>query len=267
VEVHTSPLQRQQLAQAEPGTQCAQHPRSPARETLVREGHEVRGLRACERLDFRRNLIPLPKTTYGPKKYSMGAEEWILRELLQDRRDGVFVDVGAADARAFSNTFYLESALGWSGVAIDAQTEYAEDYARYRPRTRFRSFFVSNRSETTLPFYVPAQRASASADPQWAEQKKLGAVTTRIVSTVTLDDLLASERITRFDLLSMDIEGHEPQALAGFSIDRFKPQVAVIEALADTRQAVLDYFTRHGYVLQTKYLQADAFNLYFVPLK
>jgi hypothetical protein len=38
--------------------------------------------------------------------------------------------------------------------------------------------------------------------------------------------------------------------------------VAVIEALADTRQAVLDYFTRHGYVLQAKYLQADAFNLY-----
>ena len=162
-------------------------------------------------------------TTYGPKKYSMGAEEWILRELLQDRRTGVFVDVGAGDARAFSNTFYLESALGWSGVAIDAQKEYAGDYARYRPQTRFRSFFVSDRSYTTLPFYVPTQRASASADPKWAERQKLGAVTIRTVFTVTLDDLLASERITRFDLLSMDIEGHEPQALAGFSIDRFKP--------------------------------------------
>jgi hypothetical protein len=65
----------------------------------------------------------------------------------------------------------------------------------------------------------------------------------------------------------MDIEGHEPQALAGFSIKRLKPQVVVIEALADTRQAVLDYFTRHGYVVQAKYLQADTFNLYFVPLK
>ncbi len=158
------------------------------------------------------------ETTYGPKKYSMGAEEWILRELLQDRRDGVFVDVGAADAQAFSNTFYFESALGWSGLAIDAQERSCRGgLCPVSPTDavpvvlRLRSLRYDPAALCPCP-----QRASANADPKWAEQHKLGAVTTHTVSTVTLDDLLASEGIPRFDLLSMDIEGHEPQALAGF---------------------------------------------------
>ena len=47
---------------------------------------------------------------------------------------------------------------------------------------------------------------------------------------------------------------------------RFHPRVVVIEAHGPTRQGILDYFTRHGYAVQDKYLQADAFNFYFVPL-
>lgn len=199
-------------------------------------------------------------------KYSMGPEEWILRELLADRRDGIFVDVGAADARFLSNTYYFEQALDWSGIAIDPQVVYADGYATYRPRTRFRPFFVSDRSDAQVPFFVADQRESSSSDRQWAEGYTEGAVEEVTVSTVTLDDLLDREGITQIDLLSMDIEGHEPQALAGFSIDRFRPAVVVIEALEATRQPVLDYFTRHGYVLQGGYLVADPYNFYFRPL-
>src|ERR1044071_3114330 len=56
------------------------------------------------------------EAAYGPNHYSMGPEEWIIREVLQDQREGVFVDVGAADARVLSNTCYLESVLSWSGL-------------------------------------------------------------------------------------------------------------------------------------------------------
>jgi FkbM family methyltransferase len=202
------------------------------------------------------------EAAYGPNRYSMGPEEWIIREVLRDQRDGVFVDVGAADARILSNTYYLESVLGWSGLAVDAQATYAPDYARYRPRTKFRSFFISDVSGRQLPLYIPEQKESASSIKGWG-----GTPTKTIeVATITLDDLLERERLTRVDLLSMDIEEHEPQALAGFSIDRYRPKLVVIEAHPPIRQELVDYFTRHRYVLLAKYLPVDDYNFYFVPL-
>lgn len=64
----------------------------------------------------------------------------------------------------------------------------------------------------------------------------------------------------------MDIELHEPQALNGFSIDRFRPRLVAIESHAAVRQQILDYFAKHGYVVIGKYLRADTENLWFAPL-
>src|SRR5690349_4109841 len=58
---------------------------------------------------------------YGPSRHSMNLEEWIIRDVFHDRKGGTFVDVGAADAEELSNTWFLETQLGWKGTAIDAQ--------------------------------------------------------------------------------------------------------------------------------------------------
>lgn len=64
---------------------------------------------------------------YGPSRNSQYAEEWLIRDFFGDQGNGFFVDVGAHDYERFSNTYYLETALGWSGQAIDAQDEFAVD--------------------------------------------------------------------------------------------------------------------------------------------
>ncbi len=91
---------------------------------------------------------------YGTRN-SRNAEEWVVRDYFQDKRGGVFLDVGAADAREWNNTYYLETTLGWSGLAIDAQAAFAPQYTRLRPRTRFFSLFVSDASDAVETFYVP----------------------------------------------------------------------------------------------------------------
>jgi Methyltransferase FkbM domain len=88
----------------------------------------------------------------------------------------------------------------------------------------------------------------------------------RSVPTITLNDLLDAEKISHVDFLSIDIELHEPQALKGFDIDRFKPSLVCIEGLLPVRQKILNYFTEHGYGLVGKYMWVDLENLYFAPL-
>jgi FkbM family methyltransferase len=204
---------------------------------------------------------------YGPGRNSEHEEEWIARDYFQDRHGGVFVDVGANDYRTFSNTFYLETALSWSGLAIDPQRRFEPDYRKYRPRSRFLPFFVSDVSnqEATL-YYLKSNPLVTSSNRAFTEQYGKDAAPLQ-APTITLDDLLAREQVTAIDFLSIDIELAEPQALKGFDIERARPALVCIEAHPEVRQQILDYFAGHRYVTVGKYLRADTANLYFAPVK
>jgi FkbM family methyltransferase len=210
--------------------------------------------------------LQILRDTYGPHRNSYGGEEWIIRDFFGDRKDGFFVDVGANHYRITSNTYYLETALNWSGIAIEPLREFEADYVKYRPRTRFRPFFVSDTSNEQAKMYVLSKNTLiSSANRSFTEQHGQQAEEVS-VPTITLDDLLDAERVQRIDFLSMDIELWEPKALAGFDIERFKPQLVCIEIHLEVRQQILDYFARHGYVVVGKYLNADRNNLYFTQV-
>jgi len=205
------------------------------------------------------------KATYGPSRNSEHAEEWIIRDFFHDRRGGTFVDVGSYDYRRYSNTYYLDQALGWSGVAVDAQEEFAADYAKYRPRTKFFSYFVSDRSDAVESLFVPRLNTLvASSNKDFAERDESSGHE-RKVHTITLNDLLARVRLSKIDFMSMDIELAEPKALAGFAIERFSPRLVVVEAHPEVRQQLLDYFAQHRYRVLGRYLRADPDNLWFAP--
>ena len=160
------------------------------------------------------------RAAYGSTHWSTGPEEWIARDFFQDRRGGVFVDVGSADAREGSNTYYLEAQLGWSGIAVDALAEYGPTYLTHRPKTQFFPLFVGDHSDDRAVIYVANRRTTVSSVSRdfstfYADEDD---VTARSVPTITLNDLLVKSGVTHVDFLSMDIELSEPMALAGFDL-------------------------------------------------
>jgi FkbM family methyltransferase len=203
---------------------------------------------------------------YGPARYSANVEEWIIRDFFQDRRDGTFLDVGANHYQNESNTYYLEKLLGWSGVAVEPLSEFAADYQRHRPKTRFVAAFASDVAGASVDLFVPgsAGKQWASADKSFTERGGEGAEG-QAVPTTTLNEVLAQAGLVSIDFLSMDIELSEPAALAGFDIERFRPELVCIEAHPEVRQQLLDYFAAHSYRLIGKYLRIDVSNLYFTP--
>ena len=200
---------------------------------------------------------------FGDALYSQDEEETLIRAFFDDRRNGVFLDVGAGDPVRNSTTLYLERHLGWRGIAVDALAEYAADYARLRPATRFFSYFVGDKSGGRRDFYASSEKDFSSGT---GDDPRGGIYQRRPVSTITLDDLLARAGVTHVDLLSLDIEGAEPAALAGFSIGRFQPGLACVEIhSAEHGCAINEYFTLHGYREVTAYRSMDPINRYFAP--
>jgi FkbM family methyltransferase len=203
---------------------------------------------------------------YGPQKNSYSEEEWSIRDFFKDRRDGFFVDVGANDYRITSNTYYLDTVLNWKGIAVEPQKQFEADYLKYRPRTKFVSFFVSDASNQLAKMYL-VNKSSLIASGNRGFTEQVGEKAKEVeVATITLNDLLDSEGVKKIDFLSIDIELWEPKALAGFDVERFRPELVCIEAHPQVRQQILDYFAQHHYTVVGKYLRADINNLYFTPL-
>src|SRR5215210_2118878 len=185
-------------------------------------------------------LLAQLEARFGSGKHSQLHEEWLVRDFFNDRRNGTFLDVGANDYKKYSNTYFLETALGWSGVAIEPIAELAADYKRYRPKTTFVAMFASNVADSTTQLFVDARSHEvSSATPKFGE--RYGAKgSPRSVPTTTLNDVLDRLGVSKVDFLSMDIELAEPQALAGFDIDRFRPELVCIEGHDEVRQQILD---------------------------
>ncbi len=182
------------------------------------------------------------KEKYGPHRNSYSEEEWCIRDFFNDKRDGFFVDVGANDYKVTSNTYSLDTVLNWRGLAIEPQRQFEADYAKFRPRTKFLSFFVSDASNQLAKMHVLKKNSLiASANRSFTERE--------------------GEKAKE-----IDIELWEPKALAGFEVERLRPELVCIEAHPQVRHQILDYFARHHDTVVGKYLRADVSNLYFTPL-
>ena len=190
---------------------------------------------------------------------------WWRHSSFADQRSGFFVDVGAGLAQRNSNTWFLEHERGWSGLAVDAQATFAREWAQDRPASTFVTAFVSDRSGGTARLWLSAIDWSVASTQQMFTAR-FGPIAGYVdVPMLTLTDILARAQVTTIDLLSMDIELAEPQALAGFDLARFRPALVGIEAHHEVRQQILDYFAARQYRLIGRYLRIDVTNLWFMP--
>ena len=211
------------------------------------------------------DAAPLVDYLAQENHYSQHGEELIIRHFFRDRREGFFLDVGCAWPVRYSNTYYLESRLGWAGIGIDALPEYAERWHKRRRKSRFFNFIVTDHSGGLETFYRTERADLRGISSLERGRGPVGEVQYEEIQipTITLTDLLDQNDVASIDLLTMDIEGAEPLALAGFDIDRFKPELVCVEAHVDVREGLLEYFSAHGYVRLEQYAERDPVNYYF----
>jgi FkbM family methyltransferase len=217
-----------------------------------------------------REVLPGPalaelRARYGPKLYSEYNEETLIRDFFHDRRGGFFVDVGSGHFKSGSTTFYLEEKLGWTGIAVDANADFAADYARYRPRTRFFAYFVTDCASDAHAFFMPGDSTMlASGSKEYASRFGVP-VKELTVPAISLDALLARDGVRKVDFVSMDIELGEPGALAGFDIATYRPELVCIEMHRETEEKIRAYFAAHEYSEVVRYAPLDRVNRYFTP--
>lgn len=197
---------------------------------------------------LRARLKRLRRTAFeavGSARYSRPAlyqlDQRLERHIDLDR--GCFIEAGANDGFSQSNTYYLERFRGWTGLLIEPMPEVAAECRRNRRSPVLEAALVADaRATPSVTLHcagLMSTVAGALGDPeltrrhvetglavQGLRSSKVIQVPARTLSSL-IDEHLADREI---DLLSLDVEGGEPEALRGLDLSRHRPRWICVEA-------------------------------------
>jgi FkbM family methyltransferase len=206
------------------------------------------------------------RTHFTHSKAQAFQDLFVLYELGQ-QRDGFFVEFGATDGLAMSNTWLLEKHYGWTGIlaepahiwqtALHANRSCRIDTRCVHARSGERMGFteVGTGEISTLSAYT--------ASDGLAEHRTAGREYE--VETVSLMDLLAHHHAPkRIDYLSLDTEGSEFDILCAFDFDAYDVRAVTVEHnfVETSRSRLFDLLTRNGF--RRKFERFSAFDDWYV---
>jgi FkbM family methyltransferase len=174
------------------------------------------------------------------RSFALNFLDFKLRTLC-DFDGGVFVEAGANDGLSQTNTLYLEKYLGWKGLLIEAVPELARKCAINRPgcivenaalvSSSYRGSAVPMRYCNLMSVVRGAMKTQDEEDSHVAKGCSLQRVDTYALEAParTLTSILEQNVIGHVDLLSLDVEGYELEALRGLDFRFHKPRLMLIE--------------------------------------
>lgn len=181
--------------------------------------------------------------------YSQHGEDRLLSRLF--RTPGVCVEVGANDGLTFSNTKHFED-CGWDCVLVEPTPELCSVIRQTRSARLFEC--AASDDDGDVRFFIASghdlyssveTRSTMSVSIQDMEIS-LSEIT---VKARKLDHMLAESGIRGIDFITIDVEGHEMSVLRGFSLDKWMPQILVIEDSTDINETeVSRYLKKQRYL-------------------
>ena len=203
--------------------------------------------------------------------YAQTGEDRIISHLLASEtvgESGFYVDVGCNHPQVFSNTFSLYQ-RGWRGITVDANEELVRSHQKLRQRDTSICAVVSNNTqEVVFTEFEDSLVSSLSKNhiDEWKEKRKIKKQ--RTVKPIALTTLLKENSAPKsFDLLSIDVEGHDFEVLSSLDLDFYRPRLIMIEMHGfditnPTASNIYTYLSAHRY----KMIGYAVMNGYFVSM-
>ncbi len=199
--------------------------------------------------------------------YAQNREDVLLDRLFPRGLKGFYIDVGANDPVENSVTKHFYD-LGWHGINVEPAAIPFGRLQELRPRDVNLNIGISDHEGTlTLHEFPPGISGVSTFSGEQAEwhRERGHEFEKRDVPVTTLAKICAEHVEGDIDFLSVDVEGHEREALEGADWSRWRPRVVVVEA---TEPATTNP-THDGWehvLLEADYVFAafDGLNRYYV---
>ena len=166
------------------------------------------------------------------KYYSFSGVDIVLKKIFYQQEKGFYIDVGCQNPIKNNNTYLLYK-KGWEGINIDLDEDNINLFNSARPNdSNFNKAVSSNVKDVELYFYHKKSPIN-TIDKKTSEFQRAKVTSVKKITTDTLNNIILNTKYKNhiFDLLSIDVEGHELEVLKGFDLDKYSPKVIVVEYL------------------------------------
>lgn len=192
--------------------------------------------------------------------YSQHYEDIILDKLFQSQKDGLYLDIGCHEPTRINNTYRLYK-RGWSGICVDASADYERDFKNLRPRDTYVQVGIGKQANSPMKFYEFSAPALSTFSTDLASQYQAqghALVRTSQIPVITLSELCKRHVKERtIDLLSLDIEGYDLEALESLDWETHKPRAICVEtkpsgdiqeeSLGEDQASIDSFLRKRGY--------------------
>jgi hypothetical protein len=197
-----------------------------------------------------------------------GQDLWVIR-VLQGKRNGYFLEIGAGDGLWISNTLVLERELGWTGLLVEPSGAFHRLVgnrpgaicvdcciaAEEREVTLFEIFdrgqagiselAAGNTLLSQVRNDIGSSEGEQKTSSQWGEFRR--AVRKQAYPLATVLERHHAPRV--IDYFSLDVEGFEFEILRNFPFDRYRFRCLGVERPTKLLHALL---CGNGYVARQR---------------
>ena len=186
-------------------------------------------------------------------------------------RDGTFIEVGANDGIAQSNTYFLEKKFGWRGLLVEPVPKYFRMCRRARRAQAVNCALgpIEKDGDELEILSGGLMSIATSVDDRLLHgrtvqehatfgAREFGSRAPRVIRTRirALSKLLDELGIETVDFFSLDVEGFELEVLKGLDMTRHRPkfilveteQLAEVTAFLGERYKMIESLSHHDFL-------------------
>ena len=193
----------------------------------------------------------------------------ILNNVLPFKNDGLFIEIGANDGKTGSFTYNLAE-IGWFGINFEPVPRIynlcCENHKQHKNVKNLNLALGASKGEVNI---LDAGTLSTidkdilqvyTNTPQFANHINNNNKY-HTVKLDTLNNLLEENKVTNIDILVLDVEGYEVNVLKGFSVEKYKPTIFIIEISDQHPDFINNNIMMNKYKMLRDYFKTNNYSL------
>jgi FkbM family methyltransferase len=159
-------------------------------------------------------------------------------EIFKNKKNGIFVDIGAYDGIKYSNSYFFEKKLNWKGLCIEANPDIYKkliingrtkslNYAVYKDNESID--FIKTKEKLDMLSGIKETMSEEHLKRIKKEQQDNNTYDIIQVQSKSFNTIMIENDIQEIDYLSIDTEGSEYDIVLSIDFEKIKIQVIDIE--------------------------------------